>query len=69
MMLKASVAANRETKQEALMQSKTANVDGIVMRWEEHGEGAPLILLHGIPTCPALWRHVMPRLEDARCLA
>jgi hypothetical protein len=32
MQLKASVAANRETKQEALMQSKTENVDGIDMR-------------------------------------
>lgn len=51
------------------MESKTANVDGIPMRWEEHGAGMPLVLLHGIPTCPALWRHVMPRLEGARCLA
>jgi len=51
------------------MQSKTTTVNGIPTRWEEHGEGAPLILLHGIPTCPALWRHVTPRLENARCLA
>ncbi|MDP9347691.1 MAG: alpha/beta fold hydrolase [Gemmatimonadota bacterium] len=51
------------------MQSRLAEVDGIRMRWEEQGEGQPVILLHGIPTCPALWRHVMPRLEGARALA
>lgn len=39
------------------------------MRWEESGQGAPVVLIHGIPTCPALWRHVMPRIEGARCLA
>ena len=38
------------------------------MGWEERGEGAPVVLLHGIPTSPALWRHVAPEL-DARVLA
>lgn len=49
--------------------SRTATVDGIPMRWEEHGQGVPVILVHGIPTGPAVWRHVMPRVADARCLA
>lgn len=48
--------------------SKSATVDGIGMRWEEQGEGPPLVLIHGIPTSPALWRHVMPQVS-ARCLA
>lgn len=39
------------------------------MRWEEQGDGAPVILLHGIPTSPALWRKVMPLVHDARLLA
>lgn len=39
------------------------------MRWEEQGEGTPVVLVHGIPTSPALWRHVMPRIAGARCLA
>lgn len=39
------------------------------MRWEEAGEGFPVVLVHGIPTGPALWRHVVPRLSNARCLA
>lgn len=51
------------------MISKTALVDGITMRWEETGEGTPVILIHGIPTSPALWRHVAPRIRNARCLA
>lgn len=51
------------------MESSTETVMGIAMRWEEQGHGVPLVLVHGIPTCPALWRHVLPRVTDARCLA
>jgi pimeloyl-ACP methyl ester carboxylesterase len=51
------------------MQSHTARVDGIDMRWEETGSGEPIILLHGIPTCPALWRDVAPLVEGRRVLA
>lgn len=47
----------------------STTVDGIAMRWEEHGEGLPAVFIHGIPTCPALWRHVLPRVSGARCLA
>ena len=38
------------------------------VRWVEHGTGRPVVLLHGIPTSPRLWRHVMP-LVEGRCLA
>ena len=41
------------------------------VRWQEtHPEatGLPVVLIHGIPTSPGLWRHVVARL-DARCLA
>lgn len=37
-------------------------------RWVEGGAGAPVVLIHGIPTSPRLWRHVMP-LVKGRCLA
>jgi pimeloyl-ACP methyl ester carboxylesterase len=50
------------------MESHTVLVDGIRMRWEERGEGAPVVLVHGIPTSPALWRHVAPKV-DGRALA
>ncbi len=39
------------------------------MRWEESGAGDPVVLVHGIPTCPALWRHVAPLIENRRVLA
>lgn len=51
------------------MVNRTVTADGIVMRWVEQGEGLPLVLIHGIPTSPALWRHVIPRISGARCLA
>ncbi|MGX5358214.1 alpha/beta fold hydrolase [Kocuria sp. KH4] len=38
------------------------------MRWLEHGTGALVVLVHGIPTSPRLWRHVMP-LVAGRSLA
>lgn len=51
------------------MQSKAAEVDGINMRWEEAGEGSPVVYLHGIPTSPRLWRYVIPQVSEARSLA
>lgn len=45
------------------------DISGIRMAWEEHGAGFPVVLLHGIPTGPALWRHVVPRVRRARLLA
>ena len=51
------------------MNLQTTTVDGIPMRWHEEGSGVPVILVHGIPASPALWRHVLPRIRGARCLA
>lgn len=48
---------------------KFAEVEGIRMSWLEQGEGFPVILLHGIPTSPELWRYVMPQLTGVRVLA
>jgi pimeloyl-ACP methyl ester carboxylesterase len=44
-------------------------VEHLRMNWIEQGSGFPVVLIHGIPTSPALWRHVMPRLPEARCIA
>lgn len=54
--------------------SRSAMVNGMLMRWEEHGERSdqpPVVMLHGIPTNPRIWRHVIPRLADTGvcCLA
>ncbi|HEV2755344.1 MAG TPA: haloalkane dehalogenase [Actinomycetota bacterium] len=40
------------------------------MHYEEAGEGAPIVLLHGNPTSSYLWRSVVPELAPlGRCLA
>lgn len=51
------------------MDSRTATIDGISMRWLEQGAGTPIVLIHGIPTSPVLWRKVMPLMAGTRCLA
>lgn len=51
------------------MKSNHREINGIPMRWEEHGGGAPVVFVHGIPTTPALWRHVVPLVPAARSLA
>lgn len=51
------------------MESKSLETNGIRMRWEEQGEGTPVVFVHGIPTSPALWRRVVPRLVGVRALA
>jgi pimeloyl-ACP methyl ester carboxylesterase len=50
------------------VETKEAVVDGLTSRWIERGVGRPAVLVHGIPTSPRLWRHVMP-LVDGRSLA
>jgi pimeloyl-ACP methyl ester carboxylesterase len=51
------------------MQTQQAMVRGVPMRWTEAGEGFPVVLVHGIPTSPALWRHVLPQVHGGRLLA
>jgi len=53
----------------ASFNEKTALVGGIRMRWLEHGQGQPVVFIHGIPTSLELWRRVLPRLRGARALA
>ena len=52
------------------MQPMTRTVRGVPMRWLEAGDpdGIPLVLVHGLPTGPRLWRHVVPLLQGARVL-
>ncbi len=52
-----------------LVRSCHLEVDGVPIRWLESGDGPPVVLIHGIPTSPALWRHVVPLVAGARCLA
>ncbi|MGH3811342.1 MAG: alpha/beta fold hydrolase [Pseudonocardiaceae bacterium] len=50
------------------MQQQQVDVNGLPARWLEHGEGRPVVLVHGIPTSPRLWRHVLTEV-GGRCLA
>jgi len=51
------------------METNTARVGGVRMRWEASGEGPPAVFVHGIPTSPRLWRRVLFLLPESRCLA
>jgi pimeloyl-ACP methyl ester carboxylesterase len=52
------------------MTPNTATIGDTPMRWlEQDGTGTPIVLVHGIPTSPALWRHVTPHLTGRRVLA
>jgi pimeloyl-ACP methyl ester carboxylesterase len=48
---------------------QSAVVGGIRMRWLEHGQGTPVVFVHGIPTSPLLWRKVLPLLRHAKAYA
>lgn len=41
------------------MESQHTTVRGVPLRWEEAGQGFPVVFIHGIPTAPVLWRHVI----------
>ena len=51
------------------MKEKSIKVNGVNMRWLEKGKGPVIILIHGIPTTPELWRNVMPALTNKRRIA
>jgi pimeloyl-ACP methyl ester carboxylesterase len=51
------------------LESRSTTLDGTPVRWLEQGSGTPVVLVHGIPTSPTLWRHVVPRLSGVRVLA
>ena len=43
---------------------KQMSVDGISIRYVDQGEGAPIVLVHGIPTSSFLWRDVIEKLSN-----
>lgn len=51
------------------MNRHSADVEGEPIVWFESGQGMPVVLVHGIPTGPSLWRSVVPLVHGARCLA
>ena len=51
------------------MESRSVEAGGVRMRWEEADEGTPVVFVHGIPTSPRLWRHVVPKVRGTRSMA
>ncbi len=48
---------------DARYERKRIEVHGHEMAYVDHGEGDPIVFLHGNPTSSYLWRNVMPHLE------
>jgi pimeloyl-ACP methyl ester carboxylesterase len=42
-----------------------ADSSGVAIDFDEHGEGHPVVLLHGFPDSRQLWRHQVPALVAA----
>lgn len=51
------------------MNEKSIKVNGVNMRWLEKGTGPTVVFIHGIPTTPDLWRHVIPEITNKRRIA
>jgi haloalkane dehalogenase len=49
---------------EQTLAKKTVDVLDSRMAYHEHGQGAPVLFLHGNPTSSYLWRDVIPELEE-----
>lgn len=63
-----------EQAAEAPERVHSKRIAGIQMRWEEHGDrhsGIPVVLVHGLPTSPRVWRYLIPYLtaDNRPCLA
>jgi pimeloyl-ACP methyl ester carboxylesterase len=56
-------------REEGIVLKKHMTIGNTNIRWEEQGEGIPVVFIHGIPTSPDLWRYVIPSVQGARCLA
>ena len=50
------------------MSERTTTLGDVPVRWLDEGRGPVVVLVHGIPTSPALWRHVVPLLTGVRAL-
>jgi haloalkane dehalogenase len=48
---------------ESTLPKRTVDVLGRKMAYYEHGQGTPIVFLHGNPTSSYLWRNVIPEIQ------
>ena len=61
---------SRPISPEFPFESRFVDVLGSKIHYVEEGVGAPILFLHGNPTCNYLWRNILPHLSDkGRCIA
>lgn len=51
------------------MHSRRIRIHDLELHYLEHGEGPPVVLLHGWPTHAQLYRHALPVIEGRRAIA
>jgi pimeloyl-ACP methyl ester carboxylesterase len=59
-MILSQTAAGFET-----LTDSDALVDGVRLAYTDHGDGEPVVLIHGTPSHSYLWRNIAPRVRDA----
>lgn len=45
-----------------------AEVNGVRLWYEAHGEGEPVLLLSGFGACCGYWKRILPLMEGCRCI-
>ena len=59
-----------EIRSESRYEKRRIDVGGLSMATVDHGQGDPIVFLHGNPTSSFLWRNVLPYVEHlGRCIA
>jgi pimeloyl-ACP methyl ester carboxylesterase len=57
--------SHRASDDFATLTDDNALVDGARLAYSDHGEGDPVVFVHGTPSHSFLWRNIAPRVQDA----
>ncbi|MDT5185849.1 MAG: hypothetical protein QOI29_4007, partial [Mycobacterium sp.] len=52
-----------------LGEDRRVDVPAGTISYRERGTGSPIVFVHGVAVNGDLWRRVVPRLPDHRCIA
>ncbi len=51
-----------------MWEEASVEIDGVGIRYRTHGEGSPIVFVHGVYVGGSLWDDVAARLEGVRCV-